>query len=190
MPIVTGGTGLYFRALEKGLAQAPEIPYPVTNGGTSRAISMPNCGRDPAMAGRLLASDRQRLVRALEVIEGTGPGAVDCRRTASRTPFSKGPTLSASTWKRRAMSFMRGPSTASTRRSAPGRWEEAQALLAYDPALPVMKAIGVPELTAHLKGEITLDEARSQAKTATRNYIKRQLTWWRGQMGHWRTPSP
>ncbi len=67
-----------------------------------------------------------------------------------------------------------------------GALEEARALMGLDPDLPVMKAIGVPELIAHLKGETTLDEARSQAKTATRNYIKRQLTWWRGQMAHWR----
>ncbi len=48
-----------------------------------------------------------------------------------------------------------------------------------------MKAIGVPELIAHLKGELTLAEAATKAKTATRNYIKRQLTWWRGQGAHW-----
>ncbi len=66
-----------------------------------------------------------------------------------------------------------------------GALEEARALLGRDPALPVMKAIGVPELIAHLKGELTLAEAATKAKTATRNYIKRQLTWWRGQGAHW-----
>jgi tRNA dimethylallyltransferase len=63
---------------------------------------------------------------------------------------------------------------------------EAQALIEFDRALPVMKAIGVPELIAHLRGEISLAAAIAQAETATRRYIKRQFTWWRGQMDHWR----
>ena len=69
---------------------------------------------------------------------------------------------------------------------AQGAIEEARALADRDPMLPVMKAIGVPELVSHLKGEITLEEAVARARTATRHYIKRQLTWWRGQMAHWR----
>jgi tRNA dimethylallyltransferase len=61
------------------------------------------------------------------------------------------------------------------------------ALPPLDPMKPVMKAIGVPELQAHLRGEMTLAEAATAAKTATRHYIKRQTTWWRGQMKHWTT---
>ena len=67
-----------------------------------------------------------------------------------------------------------------------GALEEARALAQLDPMLPAMKAIGLPELIAHLKGEITLEQAATQAKTATRNFIKRQLTWWRSQMPDWR----
>src|SRR5205085_1496391 len=66
-----------------------------------------------------------------------------------------------------------------------GAIEEVRALQDFDPALPIMKAIGVPELSACLRGEIGLDEAVAKSKTATRHYIKRQLTWWRGQMKEW-----
>ena len=67
-----------------------------------------------------------------------------------------------------------------------GALDEARTLMDFDPALPAMKAIGLPELIAHLRGEISLASAIAQAETATRRYIKRQLTWWRGQMAHWR----
>ena len=68
---------------------------------------------------------------------------------------------------------------------AAGALEEARALMDLDPALPAMKAIGLPELIAHLRGEITRDEAVTRAKAATRQFIKRQLTWLRGQLPHW-----
>ena len=66
-----------------------------------------------------------------------------------------------------------------------GALEEVRSLPPLDLAQPLMKAIGVPEILAHLKGEMTLDEAKTKAKTATRNYIKRQMTWFRGQMKGW-----
>ena len=68
---------------------------------------------------------------------------------------------------------------------AAGALEEARALMHLDPMLPAMKAIGLPELISHLKGDIPLDVAVARAKAATRQYIKRQHTWWRGQMSHW-----
>ena len=68
---------------------------------------------------------------------------------------------------------------------AAGALDEVRSLMDYDSDLPMMKAIGVPELMAHLNGEIDLDEAVIRAITATRNYIKRQLTWWRGQGADW-----
>jgi len=66
-----------------------------------------------------------------------------------------------------------------------GALDEVRCLPPLEPAAPLMKAIGVRELSAHLKGELTLDEARAKAQIATRQYIKRQLTWWRGQMADW-----
>ena len=68
---------------------------------------------------------------------------------------------------------------------AAGGLEEVRALLDADSTLPMMKAIGMPELAAYLRGELAYEDAVVKAKTATRNYIKRQLTWWRGQMKRW-----
>ncbi len=188
VPIITGGTGLYFRALEKGLAPVPEIPEEVRE----RWRSFPGdlhaelWQRDPAMAARLLTTDRQRLTRALEVIDATGRSLLDWQREGQEQAPLEGVEIERI--------FMDVPRDELYARAEhrfdqmlrAGALEEARALMGLDPDLPVMKAIGVPELIAHLKGETTLDEARSQAKTATRNYIKRQLTWWRGQMAHWR----
>jgi tRNA dimethylallyltransferase len=66
-----------------------------------------------------------------------------------------------------------------------GALDEARAMAHLDPMLPAMKAIGLPELVAHLRGDMTLEEAGVRSKTATRNFIKRQLTWWRGQLPDW-----
>jgi tRNA dimethylallyltransferase len=71
-----------------------------------------------------------------------------------------------------------------------GALNEIQALPPLPPAQPIMKAIGVPELQAHLRGELSREDAITNAKTATRNYIKRQLTWWRGQMKNWDAVTP
>ena len=68
-----------------------------------------------------------------------------------------------------------------------GALDEVEALPPFEPSRPVMKAIGVPQLLAHLRGEISRDDAVRDAKTATRHYIKRQMTWWRGQMKGWHT---
>jgi tRNA dimethylallyltransferase len=68
---------------------------------------------------------------------------------------------------------------------AAGALDEVRPLMKYDPELPMMKAIGVPELLAHLRGECSLEKAVADAKTATRNYIKRQFTWWRSRLDEW-----
>ncbi len=117
VPVITGGTGLYFRALEKGLAPVPEIPEEVRE----RWRSFPGdlhaelWQRDPAMAARLLTTDRQRLTRALEVIDATGARFSTGSARGRNRRRSKVWRLSASSWTCRATSFMRGPSTASTR---------------------------------------------------------------------------
>lgn len=188
LPIVTGGTGLYFRALEQGLAPVPEIPEEVRSrwrsftGDLHAELSL----RDPAMAARLNPQDRQRLTRALEVVDATGRSLLDWQREGQAEA-----ALSGVAAERHFMDVPRDElyARADARFMAmmeQGALEEARAMLGQDPMLPAMKAIGLPELIAYLEGKLTLDEALAQAKTATRQYIKRQLTWWRGQMGHWR----
>ena len=187
IPIIVGGTGLYFRALEKGLAPVPEVPDEVRARWRSFAgdLHAELYKRDPVMAGRLLPSDRQRLARALEVIEGTGRSLHEWQQE-----FRSQAPLAGVVTERIFMDVPRDElyDRAEVRFDQmirAGAVEEARRLMGLDPALPVMKAIGVPELQSHLRGEIRLDEAVDRAKTATRNYIKRQLTWWRGQMGDW-----
>jgi tRNA dimethylallyltransferase len=191
-PIITGGTGLYFRALEKGLAPVPEIPAEVRSRWRSFEgnLHAELWKRDPEMAARLLATDRQRLIRALEVIEATGRSLLDWQKDGQSLAPLAGVEVERI--------FMDVPRDELYARAdlrfeqmlRAGALDEVRPLIGLDPALPMMRAIGVPELVSHLKGEITLEDATVRAKTGTRNYIKRQLTWWRGQMAHWReTPA-
>jgi len=188
LPIITGGTGLYFRALEKGLAPVPEIPDEVRSHwrGFTGDLHAELGARDAEMAARLAPGDRQRITRALEVVDATGRSLLDWQREGQEQAALEGVTVERvfidvpreELYARADMRF--------EQMIAQGALDEARALMDRDPMLPVMKAIGLPELVAHLSGEMTLDEAVAKAKTATRQYIKRQLTWWRGQMAHWR----
>ncbi len=187
LPIVTGGTGLYFRALEQGLAPVPPIPEEVRSrwrsftGDLHAALQ----SRDPAMATRLQPADRQRLTRALEVIDATGRSLLDWQREGQdQAPLQGVETEHIFLDVPRAELHARAESRFDAMMTE-GALEEARAVMHRDPMLPMMKAIGLPELIAHLKGEITLEDAITNAKAATRQYIKRQGTWWRGQMKHW-----
>jgi tRNA dimethylallyltransferase len=187
LPILTGGTGLYFSALERGLAPVPEIPEEVRSRWRSFAgdLHAELVSRDPAMAARLKPGDRQRVTRALEVIDATGRSLLDWQRAGQ-----EGAALAGVEVERIFMDVPRAELYARAeqrfdRMMAEGALEEARAVMHLDPALPMMKAIGVPELSTHLRGETTLEEAMALAKTATRQFIKRQLTWWRGQLKHW-----
>lgn len=189
LPIITGGTGLYFTALERGLAPVPEIPDEVRARWRSFTGDLhAELGkRDPSMAARLLPSDRQRVTRALEVVEATGRSLLDWQREGQA-----GAALEGVTVERIFLDLPRAELHARAearfeRMIAEGALEEARAAMHLDPSLPMMKAIGLPELIRHLKGEITLDEASALAKAATRQFIKRQGTWWRGQMKDWRS---
>jgi tRNA dimethylallyltransferase len=187
LPIVTGGTGLYFRALEQGLAPVPAIPEAVRTHWRSFAgdLHAELARRDPEMAARLQPADRQRIARALEVIDATGRSLLDWQRDGQQ-----GATLEGTEVERIFLDIPRADlhARADARFDAmiaAGALDEARALMHLDPELPVMKAIGLPDLITHLKGEVTLEEAITRAKAATRQYIKRQSTWWRGQMKHW-----
>lgn len=188
LPIVTGGTGLYFRALEQGLAPVPEIPEQVRARWRSFEGDLhAELGRrDPAMAAKLLPSDRQRLSRALEVVDATGRSLRDWQIDGQDQAPLAGVAVERIFIDVPREDLHARAAARFDAMMAAGALEEARAMAGLDPMLPAMKAIGLPELLAHLRGEITLDEAVTRAKAATRQYIKRQLTWWRGQMGHWR----
>jgi len=186
MPILCGGTGLYFAALTEGLAEIPAIDAAVRLEARNMlaregpvALHAALADVDPETAKRLRPSDGQRLARAWEVFRATGRGLADWQATgaASRAPW-------------RFSAILLDPPRAALRAAiasrfgamlAEGALDEVSALLALglDPTLPAMRAHGVPELSAHLRGEITLAEAARRAELVTGQYTKRQATWFR-----------
>ena len=190
--VMVGGTGLYFRALTEGLAEIPPTPpgerrkaealFETLGEDRFRAeLAM----ADPAAAARIGAGDRQRLVRALEVAAATG-------RALSEWQAQTRPTLPAGHWRAIALEPERARLYArcDARLEAivrEGALEEVRALMArgLDPALPVMKAVGVRELAACLAGETSLKDALALAQQQTRRYAKRQSTWLRNQTPDW-----
>lgn len=193
VPILVGGTGLYFMALLQGLSPVPEIPDDVRQRWRARAASAPAADlydalseRDPTMAARLMPSDTQRLVRALEVIDATGVSLAEWQETAGVPTLREESTLR----------IVVAPEREDVCAAIDARFDsmlqrgalaEVEALknLRLDPGLPVMRAVGVPELSAYLAGTVTLDEAAEKAKTASRRYAKRQITWARRFMAGW-----
>ena len=188
LPLLVGGTGLYFRALLKGLAPVPEIPAAVR--AAARALHKSIGGvlfhavlarRDPEAGTRLHPSDSQRLIRAYEVVTATGRTLRDWHRGDG-----------AGTQRRAAALLLLPPREALydaiDRRFLAmverGAREEVRALLARGlaPELPAMKAVGVPELIREIRGEISLEGAMALAQQASRNYAKRQITWFRHQL--------
>jgi tRNA dimethylallyltransferase len=188
LPIVVGGTGLYLRALRKGLAAIPPVPQDIRDEAASLyralggALFREHLARfDPETAESLPPGDRQRLTRAFEVVRATGtPIGTWRRQKAEQAPY-------------RFASILLMPPREALYAACDARFErmidagalaEAAALHARGlaPDLPAMKAVGVPELLRHLRGEIALDEAVALATRATRRYAKRQMTWFRHQM--------
>ena len=188
--IVVGGTGLYFNALTRGLAAVPPIPADIRAAVRGRlksegvaALYAELIQRDPATAARLMPGDRSRITRALEVILATGrsllawheegmPASLDASRAAKIFLMPDRDEL-----------FRRIDARFEAMIAA-GAIEEVRVLAArnLDPDLPAMKAHGVPWLIRHLKGELTLAEAIEGSQRDTRQYTKRQATWFRNQL--------
>ena len=188
--ILVGGSGLYFSTLTRGLAAVPPIPAEIREQVRARlnsdgvaALHAELKWRDPAAAARLMPGDRARISRALEVVLATGRSLLDWHDD------NKPAGLDAA---RAAKVFLMPDRDELLRRidarfdamMAAGALDEVRALAArqLDPALPAMKAHGVPWLIRHLAGEITLDQAVEEAKRDTRQYTKRQATWFRNQL--------
>jgi tRNA dimethylallyltransferase len=190
--IVVGGTGLYFRALTHGLAEIPKVPAEVRRHAEAEYEAMGEeafrarlADPDSAAAQRIAPGDRQRLVRAWEVYAATDTPLSDWQSAGA-------PALGPGTWRcvalepPRAALYARCDARLAAMVEA-GALEEVRALAArdLDPALPIMKAVGVREFSAHLRGETTRAEALAAAQQETRRYAKRQTTWMRGQMAEW-----
>jgi tRNA dimethylallyltransferase len=188
--IIVGGTGLYFRALTHGLAAVPPIPDEIRNSVRTRlasdgiaALYAELTQRDPAAAARLMPNDRARVTRALEVVLATGRSLLDWHEEGM--PASLDPALAAKVFLMpdRDELFRRIGARFDAMMAA-GAMEEVRALAArkLDPNLPAMKAHGVPWLIRHLNGEISVADAVEGAKRDTRQYTKRQGTWFRNQL--------
>ena len=194
IPIVTGGTGLYFRSLEQGLADIPAIAPAIRERWREALLSKGSMHlhgilkrMNQGEAERLDPADGQRVVRALEVLEATGRSLSEWQAEAQMIAPLAGVEIERIFLDiPRDVLYARAEARFDMMVGA-GAVEEVRQLLslALDSAMPAMKAIGVPELAAYLRNEIPCAEAVERAKTATRRYIKRQLTWWRHQMPEW-----
>ncbi len=199
LPVFVGGTGLYFRALTGGLSDMPVIPEAIRShlrgrlaGEGAEALHHALAARDPQTAARLKPGDGQRIVRALEVLEATGrsisafqaatgPAVIDAERAEKIVVLPDRAVLAARIDRRFSEML------------ASGAVAEVEALLALDlpPAMPVMKAIGVPQITAMLAGTMSAAEVVERGAAATRQYAKRQMTWFRNQLDEsWRRIDP
>jgi len=187
--IVTGGTGLYFKVLTEGLADIPAVDPGIEQHWRTRLAEEGPAALHEALergdrqgAAALRPSDSQRLVRALAVLQTTG--------RSLHSFHSEGPANA--TPRRLVVMPERAPlyeriEARFDAMVAKGALAEVEALVArrLDPGLPAMRAIGVAELSRHLAGELSLADAIEQARTRSRRYAKRQMTWIRGQMADW-----
>ncbi len=189
--IFTGGTGLYFKALDEGISAMPEPDPQVRAFWRAVALEEPErlhgelARRDPLGAAALGPADRQRLVRALEVFDSTGMPIGHHQAHGERSGLLAGAHVERYLVEpERAALHARIEQRFDTMIAA-GALDEVRDLLALrlDTSMPVMKAIGVPQLAAHLRGETELHDAVEAAKAATRQYAKRQSTWFRHQSG-------
>jgi tRNA dimethylallyltransferase len=190
LPIFIGGTGLYFKALLRGLADVPPVPTDVREAVRARlerdgieALHAELVRCDPVMGERLKPRDRARVARALEVIEATGRSINDWHTCGLPPLLSPANVTAAFLAPDRAELYARIDRRFATMLEQ-GALEEVAALAkrGLDPILPAMKAHGVPALIRHLKGEIPLTEAAAIGATDTRHYAKRQFTWFRHQL--------
>lgn len=191
--IFVGGTGLYFDALINGIAPVPAVPQQVVEDVEKVIQPLDREGRgkillaeDPKMAARIKEPDQQRVVRALSVLQATGKSLADWQDVQPKALLQN--------WE--VERLVLNPDRDVLRARIAKRFEmmmdlgaveEVEALLALDldGSLPAMKAIGVPEITALLAGDMSREEAIEKAVIATRQYAKRQRTWFRNRMADW-----
>jgi tRNA dimethylallyltransferase len=192
-PIIVGGTGLYFKALIEGLSPMPDVPEEIraqwreqaarAEPGALHAIL---ARRDPAMAARLAPGDTQRIVRALEVLESSGVSLLEWQQRPRQPVLGAEETVRIVVSPEREELYRRIDARFEAMLAAGALEEVSQlAALQLDPALPIMNALGVRPLLAHLAGTLQREAAVEAAQTETRQYAKRQLTWARGNMMSW-----
>jgi tRNA dimethylallyltransferase len=198
LPILTGGTGLYFKALTRGLAAVPPTPAQIRAAVRARleregiaVLYAELSARDGATARRLMPGDRARITRALEVVLATGRSLTDWHREGMTPALDPQFAVKVFLDIDRAELYRRIDARFDAMLAA-GALDEVRALASrqLDAALPAMKAHGAPWLIRHLDGEIDLAAAVEGAKRDTRRYTKRQATWFRHQLPDWTWIAP
>ncbi len=191
LPIIVGGTGLYFEILTKGIAEVPQIKDEVRHHlrnlqkteGNEIIFEMLQ-KKDPVSASKLNLGDTQRLLRALEVVQSTGTPLSEWQKKSPEGPVLDCPYLHLALTPEREWLYDRCNRRLDWMIEEGGAIEEVQAILArkLDPTLPAMKALGVPEIRDFLEGELEKHEMLERIKMQTRRYAKRQMTWVRNKM--------
>ncbi|WP_303719123.1 tRNA (adenosine(37)-N6)-dimethylallyltransferase MiaA [Brevundimonas naejangsanensis] len=190
--LLVGGTGLYFNALTKGLADIPPVPADIRDAvqaefdAEGEAVFRRRLAEvDPAAEAAIFPADRQRLVRAFSVHRASGRALSDWK--ADTRPLLATHSYDALVVEPSRERLYASCDARVDMMMAQGALDEVRALVARDlpPDLPAMKAVGVRELAHHLAGELSLDHAVAAVKQSTRNYAKRQLTWFRNQQRDW-----
>jgi tRNA dimethylallyltransferase len=195
VPILVGGTGLYFEALTKGLAAIPPIPPEIREGlrlqlaeAGVEGLHAQLAAADPVMGGRLRPTDPQRILRALEVLQVTGRSLALWQAEKQAPPLLPLEETVALALVPPREPLYHAIDARFRRMVEAGALEEVRALmgLGLAPAAPALKALGVAPLAAHVAGELSLDAAIAAGQIASRHYAKRQLTWLRHKMISWR----
>jgi tRNA dimethylallyltransferase len=198
LPILVGGTGLYFKALTRGLAAIPPISGEVRTAVRERlaeqgpeSLHAELAKHDRAAAERLKPGDRQRVARALEVVLATGRVLADWHHQDVAPLLDPALVVKSFVTPGRELLYERIDARFDAMLEA-GALDEVRRLAGrrLDPLLPIMKAHGVPWLIRHLAGKSTLAEAAERAKLDVRHYAKRQYTWFRHQLADWTPVSP
>lgn len=192
VPILVGGTGLYFEALTQGLAKIPPVGekanaaalFLLENKGME-ALRAEVMRIDPAAAARILGADRQRLLRALSVYLETGQ-SLSAFQKNTQSVLSPGSWCAMTLYPEREKLYACIASRFDKMLDQ-GALEEARAIAARDfsDIQPAMKALGLKALIGHINGQITLEHAKVTAVRDTRRYAKRQYTWAGGRFSHW-----
>jgi tRNA dimethylallyltransferase len=198
LPIFVGGTGLYFKALTRGLSAVPPIPPEIRDGVRTRlerdgvkALHAELSRRDPASAQRLKPRDRARVARAVEVVEATGRSLTDWHREGLPPLLPRGQFRALFLEPERDALYARIDARFDAMLKAGALGEVAKlAARKLDPLLPAMKAHGVPALIRHVEGELALQQAAAIGRADTRHYAKRQFTWFRHQLPEFEWVSP
>lgn len=193
-PVIVGGTGLYFYALEHGLSPVPDIPTEIRDKWRAKlasegvgALYGELTSRDGAMAAQLNPNDSQRIARALEVVEATGTSLLEWHSQPNAKPVLAGEGILRLVIAPERQEIYDRCDHRLDRMVENGGLDEVKNLMALglDPQLPAMKALGVPQFGAFLNDEMALEEALVRAKTDTRRYAKRQFTWIKRNMIAW-----